>query len=188
LIPTAQTAWDSVLSCNSLSTWTSTPGANEVRPINCTSWYEAYAFCIWDDGVLPTEAEWNYAAAGGNEQRVYPWSVPPTSTTIDCTFANYSPPSCSSGLSDVGSYRNGRGRYGQLDLAGNVWEWNLDYFDGAPPVTPCVDCAPLTAASERMLRGGSMTSDRNTVLSSYRNGDPPDNRSPSYGARCARPP
>ena len=65
------------------------PGANESLPINCITWYEAFAFCAWDGGFLPTEAEWNYAAAGGSEQRAYPWSNPPTSTTIDCSHANY---------------------------------------------------------------------------------------------------
>jgi hypothetical protein len=80
------------------------PGPNEKRAINYVTWYDAYAFCIWDGGFLPSEAEWNYAAAGGAEQRVFPWSNPPKSTTIDCSFANYfngaSP--CFGGPSNVG--------------------------------------------------------------------------------------
>ena len=54
-------------------TWTSSVGSNENLPINCTTWWEAYAFCIWDGGFLPSEAEWEYAAAGGGLQLEYPW-------------------------------------------------------------------------------------------------------------------
>ena len=54
-------------------TWTDTVGANETYPINCVSWYESFAFCLWDGGRLPTEAEWENASAGGAENRLYPW-------------------------------------------------------------------------------------------------------------------
>ena len=54
-------------------TWTSSAGTQENLPINCVNWWESYAFCIWDGGFLPSEAEWEYAAAGGSQQREYPW-------------------------------------------------------------------------------------------------------------------
>ena len=63
------------------------------------NWFESYAFCIWDGGFLASEAEWNYAAAGGSEQRYYPWSSPATSTTIDGTYAVF----FTSSTADVGS-------------------------------------------------------------------------------------
>jgi formylglycine-generating enzyme required for sulfatase activity len=71
-------------------TWTDEAGGNENKAMNCVTWYEAMAFCIWDGGYLPTEAEWHYAASGGSEHRAYPWSTnPASSTTINCTHANY---------------------------------------------------------------------------------------------------
>jgi formylglycine-generating enzyme required for sulfatase activity len=56
-----------------LSTWTKRAGQNENLPINCVTWHEAYAFCIWDGGFLPSGTEWEYAAVGGSQQRYYPW-------------------------------------------------------------------------------------------------------------------
>ena len=53
-------------------TWTAN---NDNLPMNCITWFEAFAFCIWDGGRLPTELEWNYAAAGGSSQNVYPCSA-----------------------------------------------------------------------------------------------------------------
>src|SRR5262249_53212638 len=70
------------LSCeNRLAAWTVDPSGNDARPINCVSWYEAQAFCIWDHGRLPTMAEWNYAAFGGDAGNEYPWGNDPPDTT-----------------------------------------------------------------------------------------------------------
>ncbi len=202
LFATTLDTWTSNLSCYpptpAWQTWTASAGDNESKPINCVTWQEAYAFCIWDGGFLPSEAEWNYAAEGGggsSGQRAYPWSAPSTHTAIDCLHASYA--GCPTvAPNNVGSESPaGDGRYGQADLAGNVEEWNLDWY-ASSYVTPCVDCANLTVASGRVLRGGGFDDPASNLLASWRlDVDPgfPDAgmaafRDAGIGVRCARAP
>jgi len=185
------------LQCQSgLSTWTSSPDANEKLPMNCINWFEAYAFCIWDGGFLASEAEYVYAAAGGTEQRRFPWGAtspgtnnqyaiwgcnyPDGSGTCDGTLRNVAP---------VGTAKAGAGKWGHLDLVGNMIEWYLDYY-AASYVSPCTDCANLHSGSGRAPRDGYYGATDETLLqSSYRNnGFYPANRFPSCGFRCARTP
>jgi formylglycine-generating enzyme required for sulfatase activity len=174
------------VSCSATyQTWTDTATGNESKPMNCLDWYEAFAFCAWDGGRLATEAEWNYAAAGGNEQRVYPWANQTTSTMIDSMYAVYG----GAGLDGVGAKSTvGDGRWGQADLAGGVWEWNLDLYGAYS--TLCSDCALVSkgTASGRVLRGGGWNSAASYLLSSVRNNYGPSVRDVSFGARCARTP
>lgn len=183
-----QVDWDTALTCgDALSTWTSQPGANEGLAINCVDWASAYAFCIYDGGFLPSETEWNYAAAGGGDaqgQRVYAWSSPPSSETIDCTYGAYSP--CSSQVFAPGLFTKGYGRWGQADLTGNVWEWNLDGF--ATYVTPCNDCAYMADNGLRAIRGAAYSYPADQLYVATRVGDDPAVRYPDDGFRCARSP
>jgi formylglycine-generating enzyme required for sulfatase activity len=132
-------------------------GANESHPQNCIDWHLAFAFCVWDGGRLPTDAEWGYAAAGGSEQRTYPWSNPPTSTTINDTYTHYCGDYCAL-RENVGSRSpKGDGRWGQTDLVGALYEWVLDWDADAYP-TPCDNCARTTESPDRpgarVFRGG----------------------------------
>jgi formylglycine-generating enzyme len=179
-------------------TWSDTTGTSESLPINCITWYEAMAFCIWDGGYLPTLAESEFASAGGNESRSYPWSPSsnPASLTLDCSYANYQLDPANmlhcvngqvGGTNRVGSESpKGDGKWGHTDLAGNVDEWVLDWNVFPPPV-PCVDCANLTPGTSRSQNGGNFKgSEGNLRVSSY-SGAAPDNRLFGFvGVRCAR--
>jgi formylglycine-generating enzyme required for sulfatase activity len=200
-----QAAWSTLLASDTASlektlgmctpsTWTDVPGENERRPINCITWYEAMAFCIWDGGYLPTEAEWNYAAAGGAEQRVYPWSTPtnPDPGMIDPSFAVYA-----SGANpvDVGTTSpKGDGLWGHSDLGGNVWEWTLDAVPDSKPnddpmyQLPCPDCANLIPGStNRLQRGGGFSSPASDLRAGERAENVAAHASNNVGMRCARP-
>jgi sulfatase modifying factor 1 len=180
-------------SCELSSTWTPSVSTRENLPINCVNWYEAYAFCIWDDGFLPSEAEWGYAGAGGDQEREYPWgSTDPGSSSeyaiYNCYFKHSSGPYCTGTVTDVapvGIARRGAGAWGQLDLAGNVLQWNLDWY--ASYVDPCADCAYLNPASFRTDRGGAFNSAA-TIFANASVGvnSPPTVREYILGFRCAR--
>jgi formylglycine-generating enzyme required for sulfatase activity len=187
-LPTDATQWSARLACETGASWTDSVGADERLPIDCVTWYEAYAFCIWDGGFLPSDAELNYAAAGGggtDGQRLYPWSIPQDDNTLDCDHANYSP--CFTGPIPVGSTKFGAGKWGQADLSGNVQEWTLDLSEADPTV--CVDCANLTGtATARTLRGGGWKFQSNQMYSNEHEGLDPTSRYAHTGFRCARAP
>jgi len=195
------------LACDpNYATWTVEAGSNENRPINCVSWLEAYAFCIWDGGFLPSEAEWEYAAAGGNQQRTYPWgSADPGTASQYAIYGCYYPSGppgfmCRSGsnIAAVGAVPAGAGLFGHLDLAGEMYQWNLDWYaDYGPSETDggtgeCTDCANLTAAFTRIVRGGDFFEDDSTLLPPFRNflyrTSPHTDRDFGVGVRCARSP
>ena len=105
--------------------WTDTPGPNENKPINCVDWFHAFAFCIWDGGWLPIEATWEYAAAGGDEDRLYPWGQPPPDASrVPNSCLGGTPAPCDATmLPDVGSFPAGGGKWGHLDLTGYLGQW-----------------------------------------------------------------
>ena len=175
--------------------WTESPGANEARPISCVTWYQAFAFCIWEGKRFPTSAEWEYAAVGGDEQRTYPWGSAPASPTLavyGCLFDGLD--SCTDAdLPVVGSLPAGAGRWGHLDLAGSVWEWTLDAYAPYSDAV-CDNCAntdfPLDDG--RVFRGGAYLYDdlgaQNDLRGASRLGFDGKFPDPTRGFRCARTP
>lgn len=157
--------------------------ASDSLPITCVDWYVAAAFCLWDQGRLPTEAEWVFAAAGGSQLRRYPWgNAPPTPT-----LALYG----SSPLLEVGSAPDGAARWGQLDMAGSVYEWVFDYHWPFP--ASCTNCANWYATAtddppERGYLGGSYQTPERTLEVAKRGHKVPHHQDKHLGIRCARDP
>ncbi len=159
---------DANLVCDhSYVTWSTAGTFNENLPINCVNWYEAYAFCIWDAGFLPSQAELEYAAAGGSQQRKYPWGQTDPGTEnqysiYGCHFpaglSDASLAMCTSlgNIAPVGTASSGPGLWGQLDLVGNVWELELDSYSSVF-ADPCLDCADLKETSDVSAQGGNFT-------------------------------
>lgn len=178
-------------------TWTDEPGANEALPINCVAWHEAFAFCIWENegsGRLPTEAEWVYAAQQGNLQTTYPWGNTPAPGRAQAAFGGlYFGTSQLDGFKDiarVGSISGGYNRFNQADLAGNVAEYVMDYFENGAFPLPCDDCAQLFVGNSfngtYVVRGGAWSSAAAGLASTARDGG--GLRSSTVGFRCASPP
>jgi formylglycine-generating enzyme len=89
-------------------------------------------------------------------------------------------------IAAVGSVSAGNGKYGQADLAGNVWEWVQDWPGTYPK--PCINCANFTDSASHLMRGGSYNFDASYLLSSFRGENDPPFRHWVIGARCARTP
>jgi formylglycine-generating enzyme required for sulfatase activity len=186
-LPPTQETLATKLNASSCSpkTWRTTAPDNDEFPANCLDWYMAYAFCAWDGGWLPTRVEWKFAAFAGNEQRIFPWSVPPDNRQHDTTQATFKCDTCDAAdLTPVGAKPLGNGLYGQSDLAGNVMEWVQDWHTYDYP-EPCADCADLTNGTDRELLGGSATS-LDSYLAQASTYYPPTQTWGYIGFRCAR--
>ncbi|MCA1657872.1 MAG: formylglycine-generating enzyme family protein, partial [Verrucomicrobiaceae bacterium] len=145
-------------------------GAGGDHPVVYVTSLEAIKYCQWlgqRDGKnyrLPTEAEWEYAARG-IDSRKYPWG----NHDRRRGFANFADASTTfpwrdPGVEDgypetspVGAFPRGASFFGIEDMAGNVWEWCLDFYQplaGAPKRNP----RGVASGSKRVYRGGSWKS------------------------------
>jgi formylglycine-generating enzyme len=162
--------------------WTWVTGQFESYSLNCATWYTAFAFCAWDGGRLPTEAEWEYAAAGGNENRLYPWGEldPWITPGAGCNAGSFAcgPPETTWGIS----------RWGHFTLAGTVREWvldNLTTYTAAPCPAPCRSFLPDAAkAGVRGPHSGTVYPLRVAARGELDK----DARGDKIGIRCARSP
>ena len=148
-------------------------------PVIYVSWHQAKAYCEWAGGSLPTEAQWEKAARG-TDARKYPWG----DESPNSNLVNYG--KIKGDTTAVGSYPRGVSPYGAMDMAGNVWEWVLDWYgpyDAAETNNPQ---GPGTG-DYRVLRGGGWYDVSWDIRSALRNFNFPTFTYAMEGFRCVLP-
>lgn len=148
------------------------------HPVAGVTWYGAMAYAAWIDKRLPTEAEWEVACCGGLENPTYP-----SGEDIEKTEANF----FSADTTPVMSYpANG---YGLYDMAGNVYEWCLDWYEynyyEYSSQEPDFPKGPIQGVY-RVLRGGCWKSLKEDLRCSKRHRNNPGAANGTYGFRCAQ--
>lgn len=151
--------------------WTSDRFNDTQQPVVGVSWHAAMAFCSWLSRItglkfsLPSEAQWEYAARG-TDGRLYPWGDDPPTPRLARYQRQYDRPA------STGSYIHGRGPFGAVEQAGNVWEWCLDLWHfhaykqwvDSEPLNPVTTEGEVEHEDKRVLRGGCWIDPPNLLL------------------------
>lgn len=149
-------------------------------PVVFITWYNAETYCEWVGRRLPTEAEWEKAARGVNGQ-TYPWgNQDPTPELLNFDKNNLD-------LMPVGSFPLGASPYGAMDMAGNAWEWVVDWYDDYYyEISPSTNPTGPIKGNTHSMRGGAYFQPAYEVRTTFRSSTPPThNLRTDLSFRCA---
>lgn len=164
------------------------------HPVNMVDWTTATAYCAFAGKSLPTEAQWEWAATGG-DGRPWPWGeAPPNCERADFTEGDLPRPAGDTGCHGGGPSPVGSHPLGAIpwpdgpvhDLAGNVWEWVRDSYEpyrGVDEIDPVHD---NPAINMRVVRGGGWNRSALGIKTSFRGGAIVGYAVPGLGFRCVR--
>ena len=140
------------------------------HPMIYVNYYEAQAYCEWADRRLPTEAEWELAAAGWSSgdpetKQTYPWGEEKPNhqrANLDLHFG---------GTVDVTAFPDGDSPFGCRQMIGNCWEWTSSRFEPFSGFEPdyYLQYSQPWFGSRRVLRGGSWMTRSRLIRNGYRN-------------------
>lgn len=155
------------------------------HPVLMMAWPDAVEVCSWSGGRLPTEAEWEYMARGGEVDQVYPWQSYTPVGQANYTGDKYDRGDSFDLTSPVRSFPpNG---FGLHDVIGNAWEWTADWYDRSYyRVSPSQDPRGPASGSFKVRRGGSFLTRPESMRLSSREWAVPTMARDETGIRCVR--